>query len=127
MLFRGALLITIVTVAFAACAPKETYVAPVTQPSASPGTLSITPSSLAFTDVGSSYAQTVTLSQPNYSGTFTASTTTCSGIATIAKNGASGFTVTPVSAGSCTFTITGGDGASATLSIGVTTTGVGGQ
>jgi hypothetical protein len=35
--------------------------------------------------------------------------------------------VTPVAAGNCTFTITGGNGQTATLPIGITTTTVGGS
>lgn len=92
-----------------------------------PGAVTLTPGSLAFTATGASSAQTVKVSQANYSGSFAAATTTCSGIATIASASATAFSVTPVAAGSCTFTITGGGGQSAALTIGVTTTSVGGH
>lgn len=92
-----------------------------------PETVTLAPSTLAFTATGSSNAQTVSASQTNYTGGFTAATTTCNGIATIASASATSFTVTPVAAGSCTFTITGGSGESGTLTIGVTTTSVGGN
>lgn len=94
---------------------------------ATPDAVTLTPASLAFTATGASNAQTVNVSQTNYSGSFTAATTTCSGIATIASTSASAFSVTPVAAGTCTFTISGGGGQSATLTVGVTTTSVGGQ
>ncbi len=84
-------------------------------------------SSLAFTAAGTSNAQTVTVTQANYSGAFTASGTTCTGIATISAATAASFSIVPVAAGSCTFTITGGGGQNATLTIGVTTTTVGGS
>ena len=87
----------------------------------------LSPSSLAFTATGASNAQTVAVTQGNYSGAFTASGTTCTGIATISAATAASFSVTPVAAGSCTFTITGSGGQSAALTIGVTTTTVGGS
>ncbi len=76
---------------------------------------------------GGTNAQSVTASQMNYAGTFTASTTTCSGIATIASTGGAAFSVTPVAAGTCSFTITGGNATAATLNVVVTTTSVGGS
>jgi hypothetical protein len=101
---------------------------PTAKPSATPGIVTLSPASLAFTASGSSYAQTVTVTQSNYSnGAFTAGTTTCSGIATVAEASSTSFTFTPVGAGSCTYTISGGNGQSATLAVGVTTTSVGGH
>ncbi len=99
--------------------------APAASPSPSAVTLSST--KLTFTAAGASAAQTVTVAQTNYAGSFTPSTTTCTGIATIAQATATSFMVTPVAAGSCNFTISGGSGSSATLAIGVTTTTVGGS
>ncbi|MGC2243809.1 MAG: hypothetical protein WBA06_09305 [Candidatus Aquilonibacter sp.] len=96
-------------------------------PTPTPGSVMLSSSSLAFTTIGASDAQTVTVKQSNYSGAFTASGTTCAGIATISAATAASFSVTPVAAGSCTFTITGGGGQSAALTIGVTTTTVGGS
>ena len=89
--------------------------------------MTLSATSLSFTEAGASDAQTVTVTQVNYSGAFTPATTTCSGIATISPTSGTSFTVTPVAAGSCTFTIAGGGGQSATLSVGVTTTTVGGS
>ncbi|MBV9408962.1 MAG: hypothetical protein JO164_09060, partial [Candidatus Eremiobacteraeota bacterium] len=71
--------------------------------------------------------------QANYGGTFTSSTAasgqpnSCATIATISPATGTTFTVTPVAAGHCTFTIAGGGGNSATLTIDVTTTSVGGS
>jgi hypothetical protein len=78
-------------------------------------------------------AQTTAASQIGYGGTFTASTAaggqanSCSGIATISPATGTAFTVTPAAAGHCTFTITGGNAQSATLTVDVTTTSVGGS
>lgn len=94
---------------------------------ASPGAMKLSSSALAFTATGAANAQTVTATQVDYSGAFTASGTSCSGIATISPASGTSFTVTPVGAGTCAFTIAGASGASATLSIGVTTTTVGGS
>jgi hypothetical protein len=91
------------------------------------GELKLAPSSLSFTATGANNAQTVDVHQTNYAGKFAASTTDCSAVATIASAGRTSFSVTPVGAGSCTFTIKGGGGRSATLSIGVTTTAIGGS
>ena len=84
-------------------------------------------SSLAFTATGASNAQTVTVTQSNYSGAFVAHGTSCIGIATISAATAASFSVTPVAAGSCSFAITGGGGQNASLTVDVTTTTVGGS
>jgi hypothetical protein len=96
-------------------------------PSATPGVLSLSSTSLTFIAVGAANAQPVTAMQANYAGSFTASTTTCGGIATISPATGTAFSVTPVAAGSCTFAIAGGAGQSTTLTIGVTTTNFGGS
>jgi hypothetical protein len=96
-------------------------------PSPSPGGVVLSSTSLAFTATGAANAQSVSATQANYTGTFTATTTTCGGIATISPAAGTTFSVTPVAAGSCTFTIAGGGGLSATLTIGVTTTSFGGS
>jgi hypothetical protein len=88
-----------------------------------PGALAISPTSLSFTATGAANAQTVNVSQPGY----TAATTTCNGIVTVASAGNTAFTFTPVAAGTCTYQISGGNGITATLSIVVTTTAVGGS
>jgi Bacterial Ig-like domain (group 2) len=98
-----------------------------TSPSPAPAdAVQLSPSTLNFSASGAQYAQTVSASQ-NDTGTFTVFTTTCNGIAAISPISGKAFTVTPVAAGSCTFTIMGGAGQTATLTVGVTTTTVGGQ
>jgi hypothetical protein len=92
-----------------------------------PGSIGLSPSSLAFTAAGASSAQSFVASESGYAGAFTASTTTCAGIATISPAGGTAFTVTPVAAGSCSFVIAGANGQSATLSVGVTITNFGGS
>jgi len=111
---------------------------PTTSPTATPtsspalGSVVLSATSLAFTAVGASAAQTVSVTQLNYTGNFTPSTAaagapnSCSGIATITVP-FTVFVVTPVAAGSCTFTIAGGGAQSALLAISVTTTSVGGS
>ncbi len=56
----------------------------------------LSPSSLAFTATGASNAQTVTVTQGSYGGAFTASGTTCTGIATISTAAAASFSVVPI-------------------------------
>jgi hypothetical protein len=89
---------------------------------------------LSFLGIGSALNQQITVSEANYSGTFTLATAaagqanSCSGIATVSPpSGAGPFTVTPVGGGQCTFTVTGGNGQTATLTIGVANTTVGGS
>ncbi len=107
--------------------------APSPSPSPTPGPVVLTPSTLTFIATGSSAAQSVTVAQTNFSGAFSASTAaagapnSCSGIATVAASSATAFLVTPVAAGTCSETISGGGGVSATLSISVATTSVGGS
>lgn len=101
-------------------------------PSPSPAPVVLSTSSLAFNGTGTSNAQTVTASQIS-SSSFAATTAgvgqngSCSGIATISPTSGTTFTVTPVAAGTCTFTIAGAGGQSATVSIVVTTTALGGS
>ncbi|HEV8021736.1 MAG TPA: hypothetical protein VGP41_10760 [Candidatus Lustribacter sp.] len=101
--------------------------APTPTPTPTQGAVMLSSSNLAFTATGAANAQPVSAAQANYTGTFTASTTTCGGIATISPASGTAFSVTPVAAGSCSFTIVGGSGQSATLTIGVTTTSFGGS
>lgn len=90
------------------------------------GRIALSPSSLSFTAIGAASAQTIAVNQPNYGGGFIAATTTCNGIASISQSSSTSFTVTPLSPGHCTFSIAGSDKQSATLTIDVTTTTVGG-
>ena len=84
--------------------------------------------SLSFLGLGAAASQTVSASEGNYSGAFSAASTTCSGIATIAllPGSTTVFVITPVGAGSCGFSITDTLGQSKSLAIFVTTTVVGG-
>jgi hypothetical protein len=109
----------VLAVAVSGCSPE-----PLPTPGAE---IKLAPSSLSFTATGAGSAQTVDVHQAHFAGKFAASTTDCDGVATIATAGPTSFSVTPVAAGSCTFTIEGGDGRRATLSIGVTTTAIGGS
>jgi hypothetical protein len=84
-------------------------------------------SSLSFLGTGTTNAQTVTATETNSSGPFTSSTTDCSGIASISPASGDAFTITPTGAGSCSFIIADGSGHTASLSIVVTVTLVGGS
>jgi hypothetical protein len=125
---RPAAVLCAVFLVFAACSASLGLVpAPTASSGPMPGTVTLSQTSLTFTAAGAANAQSTTASQANYTGTFTASTTTCSGIATIASTGSAAFSVTPVAAGTCSFTITGGNNMTATLNVVVTTTTVGGS
>ncbi|MDQ2679869.1 MAG: hypothetical protein M3Y21_02435 [Candidatus Eremiobacteraeota bacterium] len=99
---------------------------PTTAPS--PGAVSVAPSSLAFLGTGSSQTQTITASEPNFAGTFTAGNT-CAAIATVAAHPGSttSFDVTPIAAGTCNLVVTGAPGQSQSVAITITTTSVGGS
>lgn len=85
--------------------------------------------SMSFLGVGSSLAQTIVASEVNYSGAFSASSTTCTGIASIALQSGSTttFSVTPVGAGTCSFSIADTMNQSKSFTVMVTTTTVGGS
>ena len=87
-----------------------------------PGKVILKPSSLSFGALGKAYAKVVKVTQSFYTGAFTESDD-CSGIATFAMlSGGKGFaylTVTPVGAGSCSATVTGGSSESAKLPVSV--------
>jgi hypothetical protein len=106
---------------------------PTPTPTPTPGAVVLSSSSLAFTGAGGANARTVTATQTNYAGAFTAATAptgqpnACGGIATIAASGGATFTVTPSASGTCSFSIAGGGGQSATLSVVITITTVGGS
>lgn len=80
--------------------------------------LVFTPPSLSFTNIGAPAAQTVTVSEANYSGAFTA-TSENAAVATATISGAT-ITVTPVAAGTTSIDIAGGT-ATGKISITVTT------
>lgn len=94
------------------------------------GSVSPNPTSLTFLATGASYAQTLSVSQVNYAGAYGESDT-CSGIVAVAQTsnggGTASYAVTPVSAGSCQITLTGGNNLHAIVGVSVTTTGITGQ
>jgi hypothetical protein len=95
---------------------------PQTEPSGPPpaNTVELSVSQVTFTGDA---PQTVQISQPGYSGTFTEKNT-CLGIARVTfrdnAGGRAALVVTPLGKGTCTITITGGGGASAKLAVEVT-------
>jgi hypothetical protein len=100
---------------------------PTPTPSPTPGPVVPSSTSLTFLAAGAASAQTFTVSEAGYPGNFTATTTNCGGIASIAPPSGRSFTVTAAASGSCTFTIANPFSQSATVSVGVTTTTVGGN
>ncbi|MBV8750464.1 MAG: hypothetical protein JO103_12220, partial [Candidatus Eremiobacteraeota bacterium] len=81
------------------------------------------PTSLSFLATGTTYNQTVTVSQGGFSGTYTAQIVDTGGTnGTIATASVSGttITVTPLAAGTANLVITGGSGRTATVPIGIT-------
>ncbi len=90
------------------------------------GGVVLEPTSLSFNATGSANSKTVAVTQAKYAGSFTEADD-CTKIATLAATanggGSARYTVTPVGAGSCKATFTGGDGKSASLPISVTTLG----
>ncbi len=98
---------------------------PAAQPTAPPGnssssSVSLSLSSLSFGATGASAAQTILVSEKNYTGTFSVSG--CSGIAQTADLGANKYQITPLQAGICALTFSDSSGHSAALGITVTTT-----
>jgi hypothetical protein len=95
-------------------------------PTPGPTAVGVTPESLAFTAAGAGVpGQSVAVSQAKNTGGFTLTTTTCAGIASvIPAAGAGPFTFAPLAAGTCTYLVSGSGGASAKVTITVTTTGV---
>jgi hypothetical protein len=110
-------------------APTQT---PTAAPTGSPAAVLLTAAKLAFAATGASGAQTVTASESNYGGQFTISTaaagqtSSCSGVATASPSSGTAFAVVPTGVGHCTFAIADGSGQTATLTIDVTSTTVGG-
>jgi hypothetical protein len=88
--------------------------------SPTPGSVMLTVSTMNFYTANGT--QATVASQSGYSGPFSVTSMTCSAsVATIAQSGST-FTVTSVAAGpTCTFTIGGGNGKTATLTVNVTT------
>jgi hypothetical protein len=85
-----------------------------------PSKIGLSPTSLSFLGVGSTLTSTVAVSEANFTGSFTASTTNCSGIASLTSNSSSttSFTFSPTGVGTCSYSISDGV-ATATLPISV--------
>jgi len=92
--------------------------------SSTPGPITLVPTSMSFTATGPANAQRAAVSENNYGGTFTASSTTCNNIAVISPATVPNpgqYSVTAENPGTCSFTITDLHGQNATLSISVLT------
>jgi RHS repeat-associated protein len=87
-----------------------------------PGGVVVSPASLTFANTGSANAATLTVTQSNYSGAFSESDTcTSSGVASVSNGTDSAhFVVTPLAAGTCAITITGGNAQSTSVPVTVT-------
>jgi streptogramin lyase len=81
------------------------------------------PQSLAFT--ATAQTANVTVAEPNYSGTFSASSSNTACASVSPSSGATTFTVTANGAGTCTISFTDGAGNTGTTIAQVTTTGIG--
>lgn len=98
---------------------------PTPTPTATPVTAPVVVNgpSLQFVAIGPAYAKTITITQANYGGEFVLSGMSCNGIAaadtTMSQNN---FTVTPLAAGTCSYTVAGAGGSQTTLPVTVTTT-----
>ncbi len=76
---------------------------PTPTPTPTPAPVVPAPASLAFTGLGAPNAQSVSVSESGYGGTFSEADS-CAGIATIAAASPT-FTVTPIAVGTCSITI----------------------
>ena len=101
---------------------------PTQTPTPTPPPVVVSIPSLQFLGAGSAYAKTIVVTQANYNGQFALGGASCNGIAaTDVTTSLQNFTITPLAAGTCTYTLTGGGGAQTTLPVTVTTLTVGGQ
>jgi hypothetical protein len=86
-----------------------------------PGGVTVSEPLLQFTTVPAS-AQTETVSETNYAGTFSDNALGCSGIASVGAVSGSTISTTPIAVGSCTVTVSDTVGNSQTFAIHVATT-----
>ena len=101
---------------------------PTPLPTPTPGPVIVNIPALQFLAVGAAYAKTIAVTQANYSGQFVLSGDSCSGIAASdATTSQQNFTITPLAAGSCSYTLTGGGGVQTALPVTVTTLTLGGR
>ncbi|MHB8463055.1 MAG: hypothetical protein ACYDA1_10435 [Vulcanimicrobiaceae bacterium] len=92
------------------------------------GNIVLSPSTMQFVADGAAYAQIASVSEAQYNGTFTITSTTCTGIVTASPNSSQAFfTITPIGAGDCWFIISDSLHHEAYLTIQAATTTIGGQ
>lgn len=75
-----------------------------------PSKVVLNPTNVAFAGVGGTNVQTVSVSEANYNGTFTATSSNCSNIVTLASSASSNtqFTFQSTGAGTCSYAISDG-------------------
>jgi hypothetical protein len=104
---------------------------PTATPTATPTTapLTIPAGSLSLLGIGSSLAQSASVDETGYTGSFNIVATSCAGIATVSPSTGSGpmlaLTVTGLAAGTCTATASDTHGQTAPLNITVTVSNLG--
>ena len=93
----------------------------------SSSTINANPNAMSFDSVGTATAQSVVVTEAGYTGPLTP-VGTCAGIVSIAPTTAWGpsaqFTVSPIAAGNCKLTVSGGAQANASIAISVTNSGL---
>lgn len=95
-------------------------------PSPTPGAPTASAASLSFAALGSSYAQTFTMTESAYGGTWSESDT-CAGRVTVTATGNTHFRVTPNAVGACTITMSDSFGASTAIAVDITSSTIGVQ
>jgi hypothetical protein len=95
---------------------------PTPTPSPTPAPVVPVPTAIAFTGLGAANAQSVSVTESGYSGTFSEADS-CAGIATIATASPK-FTVTPIAVGTCSITISDTAQHSVAVAVTVTTSGL---
>ena len=90
---------------------------PVPTPTPTPAPVVATPTSLTFASSASA-AQTFSVTQPGYTGSFTA-LSSATNVATVTPSSTGTFTVTPTGAGPATITVTGNGARTTTVSVSV--------
>ena len=115
----------VTSIVFTATSGAVTGTATLTIPT--PGGVHVGSGTLQFTTIPAS-AQTITISETNYAGTFSRIPAGCAGIASVgAITGGNQFSVTPLGVGSCTVSAADTLGNSQTVTINVATTSITGS
>ncbi len=101
---------------------------PTPTPAPTPGAVVANIPSLQFLGVGTTFAQTIIVTQANYDGLFALGGTSCNGLTAVDTTvSLQNFTITPLAAGTCSYTLTGGGGVQIALPVTVTTLTIGGH